>query len=237
VRRVLATRLLEAAALVPGGLAVDIGCGPGGTFQLYEQLGVRCAVGFDRSTRALELARQRNASAALVCADASARLPFADGVADLVTILGVLNHEWIKDEEAVFREALRILKPGGLVFVTEPAFPSLTRGMDRFGMTRKRYRPGEISAAARMAGLAVLRDGHFAAWAFVPAWILARVEQSRLRLDRHEGLPLDLRLPPAWLNRLFYWLGRAEVTAILLGVRFPVGVTTFGLYRRPVGPA
>jgi SAM-dependent methyltransferase len=234
VRRLLATQLLVRAGLAPGACAIDIGCGPGGTFELYRQLDVGLAIGFDRSNRALDLAGQRATNAALVCADASARLPFADRCANLVTIFGVLNHDWIKDEGAVFREARRILKPEGIVFVTEPAFPSLMRGMDRFGMTRKRYRPGELARAAQAAGLAVVREGHFAAWAFLPAWILARVERlTRPRSDGADALPLDLKLPPAWLNRLFYGLGRIEVAAILAGVRFPVGVTMFGLYRRP----
>ena len=46
------------------------------------------------------------------------RIPFHDGVFDLVTCQTVLIH--MRDPRAVLREMMRVLKPGGLVAVAEP---------------------------------------------------------------------------------------------------------------------
>jgi SAM-dependent methyltransferase len=46
------------------------------------------------------------------------RIPFHDGVFDLVTCQTVLIH--VRDPRAVIREMMRVLKPGGLLAVAEP---------------------------------------------------------------------------------------------------------------------
>lgn len=235
IRRLLAARLIASAGLPPGANALDLGCGTGGTLRIFQPLGVSRLVGIDRSERALYLARRHDAGALLLCGDASQPLPLPSEVFELATIFGVLNHEWIGDEKEPLRELHRVLRPGGLLFVTEPAFPSLMRNMDRMGMTRRRYRPGEIAGLARAAGFELVRDGHFAAWAFVPAWLVARLERRGASPAEADSVPVpvDWRMAPAWLEALCYALSRAEIAAIGLGLRFPVGLTYFGLFRKP----
>lgn len=52
-----------------------------------------------------------------VCADAC-RLPFPDGVFDVVTLFDVLEH--IEDDATAAREALRVTRPGGWLLVSTP---------------------------------------------------------------------------------------------------------------------
>ena len=233
IRRQLVAGLLRTHGLPPGATAVDIGFASGGTSLLHDELGVATAVGIERSERSLALARQRSPSTLLVCADASGTLPLQSEQFDLASIFGVLNHEWISDERRVFGEVARVLKPGGLLVVTEPAFQVLMRGMDRYCMTKHRYQPGELAAMAAANGLEVVRQGHFAMWAFVPAWLLAMWERLAPRSWTDNQLPLDLREPPRLVNAVCYAVSWLEAMATLRGAGLPFGVTYFGLFRRP----
>jgi SAM-dependent methyltransferase len=67
-------------------------------------------VGLDLSPIALGLAREKAADARLVRADIARRLPFADSTFDLVTVFGVLNHAWVREEVAVLTEIRQELR-------------------------------------------------------------------------------------------------------------------------------
>jgi ubiquinone/menaquinone biosynthesis C-methylase UbiE len=102
-----------------------------------------------KKLRAL-LARPRNAdiaNVATVCADAE-KLPFADGSFDAVLMVEVLGE--VPDKAAALRECLRVLRPGGLLAVTEMIVdPDYAL-------------PRTIERLAREAGFRpVARRGHF----------------------------------------------------------------------------
>ena len=59
-----------------------------------------------------------NASIALKCRANATHLPFTDGTFDLVTANMVVEH--LDDPESQFREASRVMKPGGLFIIHTP---------------------------------------------------------------------------------------------------------------------
>lgn len=86
-------------------------------------------------------------------------VPLATGSFDAVLALDVLEH--LDDDTADLREAARLVKPGGLLLVTVPAFPSLWGGQDVVSHHRRRYtRPAPRQLFYR-AGLPVPRATHF----------------------------------------------------------------------------
>ena len=57
------------------------------------------------------------ARSSFLCSDAT-RLPFADGVFDAVTLFDVLEH--VEDDGQAAAEALRVVKPSGVVLISTP---------------------------------------------------------------------------------------------------------------------
>ncbi|HVA35309.1 MAG TPA: class I SAM-dependent methyltransferase, partial [Stellaceae bacterium] len=114
-------RCLRRAGLRPGQQVVDVAVGTG--LLAREALtvtGDRSAVlGVDVSEAMLAIAR-RNLGIALVQGAAEA-LPLADDVADFVTMGYALRH--VADLVATFREALRVLRPGGTLLLLEISTP------------------------------------------------------------------------------------------------------------------
>jgi ubiquinone/menaquinone biosynthesis C-methylase UbiE len=96
----------------PYSRVLDVGCGTGNyAAALNEATGCRMS-GVDPSARMLERARAAMAWHALVEGRAEA-LPFPDDAFDVVMSTDVIHH--VRDREAYFREAARVLRPGGHV--------------------------------------------------------------------------------------------------------------------------
>jgi SAM-dependent methyltransferase len=106
-------RKFVGANLRPGQSVGEIGCGPGrGTLHLTRCGMAVCAV--DISVASLLLARRRAPTAAYVAAT-NLSLPFSDGAFDAVVSDGVIHHT--PDPALAFRENVRILKPGGHLYL------------------------------------------------------------------------------------------------------------------------
>jgi 2-polyprenyl-6-hydroxyphenyl methylase/3-demethylubiquinone-9 3-methyltransferase len=105
----------------PDALLLDIACGGGVMGPYVSKLGYR-HVGADLGLAALEVAREHGVVP--VQADAS-RLPFADGVADVVVAGEMLEH--VRDLPAVVAELCRVLAPGGTLVVDALADTALSR--------------------------------------------------------------------------------------------------------------
>jgi ubiquinone/menaquinone biosynthesis C-methylase UbiE len=113
---------LDLVALRPGETVVDIGTGRGELLAVAVARGAARAVGIEYSAAAVQLARQTLAvrdvadRAEVLLADARA-VPLEDGCADLVTMLDVVEHLAPTELAATLREAHRLLRPGGRIFV------------------------------------------------------------------------------------------------------------------------
>jgi SAM-dependent methyltransferase len=226
-RRGLSRTLLRRYGVKTGTRWLDLGCGPGANLAMLDDRAPERVVGFDLSPLALELARQARPQAQLVRGDLNQPLPFRDRTFDLVTIYNVLYHQWISSELAVMREACRVLAPGGLLLLTEPAFPSITRGNDIRVMTRRRYVERDIDDLFGQAGLQPLFGSYFTSFGYV---ILRVTECFGGRTERSG---IDVRPIPDLVNSTLYLVQALENLAIGRGLRLPFGTTVLKLGRRP----
>ena len=115
--------LVETAAALPPGRALDLACGAGRNAAWLAERGWE-VVALDGAEEAIKLVPP-GIDAKVFDLEAGRPLPFEDASFDLVLILFYLHRP-------LFAEARRVLRPGGTIITT-----SLTRG--RFGVA-----PGEL---------------------------------------------------------------------------------------------
>lgn len=229
-RRALALSLLEKNGLFQGCRWIDLGCGPGGNLHLIDSLHPQEVVGIDVSSDALAIAATEAHRARLVQADLNDRLPFSNDYFDVATIFNVLYHDWIRSEQSVVLETARVLKPGGLLLLTEPAFSWLRREMDEAVMTRRRYTIPDLEALLYPAGFSLVYASYFTSFG-VPL-ILGAKQLRKLRHSREDAAAMDMRQIPAALNEALYTLATIELWFIERGIRMPFGTTAICVARR-----
>lgn len=99
---------------------LDIGCGPA---DLLPYLGPVKYFGIDHNPKYIEQARARwGDQGEFICGDAGSASGLTPGTFDLVLATGVLHH--LRDDQAkeLFSAAHRLLRPGGRLVTTDPAF-------------------------------------------------------------------------------------------------------------------
>lgn len=231
VRRTMALALLQRHGLSPGARWLDVGCGPGGNFSMLDSLKPSLVTGIDMSPIALDLARKHAPTANLVRADINEPLPFAEGSFDVVTIFNVLYHGWVREEASILAEAARVLRPSGLLLITEPAFNALMREMDDAVMTRRRYRVADFDPWFSAAGLETLFSSYFTSFGY-PILLASKVLKRANRNVPGQQTALDLRPIPGFLNAALAAVATVEARALASGLRLPFGTTLVRVARR-----
>jgi SAM-dependent methyltransferase len=173
-RRVMAEML--GPWLKPGCRVLDAGCGPGGNTAWLSAHG--SVVGADIALEALQLLKARWPAREAVQATIL-DLPFAPASFDIVVTVTVLM--MLDDDARAVREVCRVLRPGGVAFFVEPAFPALRRSHDDVFSGRRRYRRPQFASLLQEAGLSVQRSTYAHAYLLVPAALLSVADRVRPR--------------------------------------------------------
>ena len=116
--------MLERLATPGGKDVVDVGCGGGGLARALARRGAR-VIGVEVSEGQLEAALAYEGGEPGVLAPtyrigAGQSLPLEDGSVDLAIFMRTLHHVPSSELMAALREARRVLRPDGLVYVAEP---------------------------------------------------------------------------------------------------------------------
>jgi SAM-dependent methyltransferase len=178
------------------GLCLDLGCGTGVAFSVLARL-EWSIVGVDASTDQLAVARPHAdaAGAHLVAADAS-RLPFEAESFDAVVSL--LMHTDFDDLGAAFREAARVLRPGGrFVYVgVHPCFASSV--VDRRGDGPPVLHPGYRRPGRHIGARGEVRERvgatHVPLAELLNAFLAAGIRLERIEEPKGDDYPLLLAL-------------------------------------------
>jgi len=106
----------ELSRLPAGSRVLDVGCGTGVYLRRFAKLGFIPA-GLEPAAGMLEVCRRNNPSVDIVQGVATA-LPFPDASFDAVTAIEVHRYLHLDDIRKSLKEALRVLRPGGIVVTT-----------------------------------------------------------------------------------------------------------------------
>ena len=227
-RRHLIVSLLEQHYPRDGQLQIlDIGCGTGKMLDELSAFGT--VVGADYAPEALEFCVTRGVGAELARADVR-RLPFADASFDAVTAMDIIEH--IDDDKAAACEIFRVLKPGGRLLVTVPAFPSLWSEHDEALHHYRRYTVPRLKDLFQRAGLAVPRISYTVTTLFPLIWAYRQVSNLLPRRRTGGEKKANLVQFSGPVNAALLSLSQWE-TRLVQSLSLPFGVTVVCLAEKP----
>lgn len=210
---------------------LDAGCGTGGMLKHLSRYGR--VTGFDISQVALRYSRERAQSRLLRASTTD--LPFRECAFDLVTSFDVLTMLGPEQHARAFREFLRVLKPGGHLFLRVGAYNRLRGEHDRAGNVRFRFRRHALARALRDAGFEVERTT-YANMLLLPVVLVKRLYETLKGHSQESEVQTDFWLPPAPLNRALASALFLENALIRRSVSLPFGLSIVALARRPGSP-
>jgi SAM-dependent methyltransferase len=202
---------------------LDIGAGAGNMAHHLAHYGQ--VTGLDYVARPLAVAHAR---ALDVCQGEGDGLPFANDTFDLVALLDTVEH--IPDEFGVFAECRRVLKPGGKVIITVPAFMWLWSYNDEINAHQRRYTAPELRQKLEISGLRVTRLSYnnFFLFPLIAGLRLLRPEKPELaspHLTQDEDVyQVEMEPIPEPANAILHGVGWLEAE-LLQRLELPVGVS------------
>ena len=226
-RRRIFFYLLDRELPATGELRVlDVGCGAGGMLGPLGRYGE--VAGVDTSAELVALCRRRGVEHAEVAS--AYELPAAAGSLDLITLFDTIEH--VPDDERVLRECRRALAPGGLLFLSTPAYQFLYANNDRVAHHVRRYTARELRRKLAAAGLRPTKVTYFNTLMFPLILPLVLVKKVHERLfDPGERTNLSHPVPPT-VNRLLAATMGSE-RHLLTRFSLPFGHSLIALARAP----
>jgi len=217
-QRIIVEVLRRELAGHPSRWIVSVGSGPAeGLVWLRDVAGTATGiVGIDADA---VHARRPGSGLEYVVGDLQA-LPLAPASVDVVLALDVIEH--LDDDSGGLREAVRLLRPGGLLLVTVPAMPSLWGSQDVINHHRRRYTRKTLAGAFARAGLPRPAITYFNTLLFPP---VAAVRWARRALGASTEVRSDLDdSQPGFLNDVLAGVFALE-RHVVCRIPMPVGVS------------
>jgi ubiquinone/menaquinone biosynthesis C-methylase UbiE len=203
--RVLHERVLTYLALKTGGeptmvSILDVGCGTGGLLLKLQQAGCANILGTDVSEHALKICTERGLN--VIQSDVRDLPQQANGQTfDVIICNDVLCYFTMEEILPILEGFKRLLKPGGLLIMNNPAHAAFSGSHDKAVGIVTRFIPKELK---RVIGyqLSVINCSQ---WPFMlsPLVYLVRKFQKKEQSD--------IDMPPAWLNSLLYSICKLEL--------------------------
>ncbi len=186
-----------------------------------------CAYGVDVDHEAVGYCRERGLD--VVVQASGEHLPFPNESVDVATMLDVLEH--IADERETLAEVTRVIRPGGHLLVSVPAYRFLWGAQDDVSMHQRRYSAGLLRQRIEDAGLVVRRLTFFNTLLFAP---IAGIRLTRRLVPALRSEKSDFNFPsPGPLNRTLTRVFGLE-SRLVARANLPFGVSILCLAQRPL---
>lgn len=231
-RRHLITTLLADRHLPRTARILDIGCGTGAMLDDLDDYGE--VIGADFSPEALKFCRERGGKRYRLTRADVRRMPFQSNSFDVVTAMDIIEH--IDNDKAALREIARVLKPGGVLLATVPAFQSLWADHDVALHHFRRYTSHGFRDVAQRSGLTLEKLSYTVSLLFPIIWAYRTLH--RFFTVRQSAPKRAKRAPQASIvyvsesiNKLLLQLSKAE-TCLVRRVNLPFGVSVVAVARK-----
>lgn len=212
----------------PDSKLLDIGCGTGARLKM---LSGRCETwGIDSHPRAVEFCRRRGLKNISVAE--AADLPFPSGVFTHATCCEVLQN--LDDDLVALKEAFRVLRPGGIFYVSEQAYPLLRTRHDISQGAVRRYSKSHLKSLLAAAGFGIerLTAANTVLFPLLAAYRLtSRLKNPPAKMRPEESLS-DLHPLPGPVNYILRSVLEAE-RGVIEKTNLPFGLTLIAVARKP----
>lgn len=221
-RRTIITSLLAGLRLAPSARILEIGAGTGGNLAMLSRFGATSAVELDGFAREKAIEKTGVAVEEGYLPDG---LPSTVTSFDLVCLFDVLEH--IEDDGRALWALNPLLKPGGRVLLTVPAYPWMWSRHDVKLHHFRRYTKETLLARCKAGGFEIERISYFNTF-LLPLAVATRLAEKLKRTVGNSGE----EIPPAPINALFRSIFSSE-RAILKYVDIPFGLSLLAVLRLP----
>ncbi len=198
--------------------ALDVGCGTG--LNLDRLANYALPVGMDLARDALQFCQKRGLDE-LCEASIDHGLPFHDASFDIITALDAVEH--FGDDYAALREFYRVLRPGGLVIISVPAYKFLWSYWDEVLGHKRRYTVPMLHKVVAAAGFKVHKTSYSNAIILLPS-VLVRIFKSRKYEGAVSESSTDFMPVPGWVNKLLIMYYKIE-SNLLRTITIPAGLS------------
>ena len=223
-RRKLFARIIKRIGVAPDAAILDVGSSTGTNLRMLRDAGFTSFQGVDISTESQRFCESKGLGP--VRLGSILDLPYANSSFDLVLITDVIEH--VDDDATALGEVRRVLRPGGLVLITVPAFMSLWGPQDIVAEHKRRYRIPQLRARIERSHFDIVERYYFNYLLFLPILCARRMLRLFAVPIRSEG-DLNFGLLNSILSGIFSFDTR---TAPFL--KPPFGVSILALCRKPV---
>lgn len=203
-----------------GSRLAEIGCGTGSLLDVLSEFGD--VTGVEPSAEFFRVARSHNRP--VVYGALPNAIPLPPGSLDGVLLLDVLEH--IDDDREALAAVRRLLRPGGVLLCTVPAYKALWSRHDVVLGHRRRYTAKALRRLLDGAGFRVTRLTYFNTLLALPV-VAVRFFGGWRSSHGH-----DLIAPPEWLNTLLARVFALEAS-LLRHFNFPFGISVLAVAQQP----
>lgn len=210
----------------PGGALWDVGGGNGFQAMALEKSG-REVVMVEPGPAGCRNARKRGVKNVVQATLESLKLP--DAWVHGISLLDVLEH--LRDPRAVLRESHRVLRPGGRVYITVPAFGVLWSDEDIYAEHERRYRTRTLTADLEGSGFSVEYITHYFQPLFLPV-LLLRALPYRLTGGKPQEMDLSEHKPGGLGQKVIEAMLARERSALSRGKRLAFGSSLLAVGRK-----
>lgn len=183
---------------------LDVGCGAGKNMDMLSRFGK--VWGLDKSKTALSFCRKRGFRQLAI--GKAADTGFPNVFFDVITMLDLLEHT---DENTTLREAHRILKPGGIMIITVPAYQWLWSAWDEVLKHKKRYTKRSLETILKHHKFTIVRSSYMYSFLVLPVFIFRRFKSQKKSYNS------DFSSNPSLINFLSTVLSNTERYFIMRG--------------------
>ena len=216
-RRKAVLRMLE--GVPKSAKIVDIGCSGGALLLDLKTKGYTDLHGVDFSPEAITLCEKRGLNNAHEMDGAATTFP--DNTFDVVVSSDSLEH--IEDDSKALKEWLRILKPGGKLYLFVPAHMYLWSSHDEVNHHFRRYSYKGLKTVVTSAGFKIKKQTYWNFSLFFPVYLVRKMTNL---FSKKEGNSNGILNPNSITNKfLVKFISTENKLFSLTG--FPIGVSLY----------